>query len=166
VTVEVADLRAQLETDLVDETLTGMLAAAYEAIEERYGPIGPVTETRRPAGALLMLSRRAIEILSVVENDVPREAVDWFLRPSGRILERATGTWYGQVVVEYQPASDALARDRVAIALVKLEADHKPLVTSVRFGSWAEAYDQGSAKYEEEREGILASLRPSRGLIR
>ena len=165
-TVDVAGLRLQVETDLGDTALTGMLAAAYEAIEDRYGPIGPVTETRRSAGNLIMLGRRAIEILSVVENGVPLEAVDWFLRPSGRMIERASGTWKGKVVIESQPASDALGRDRVAVALVELEASHRPLVTSVRFGSWAEAYDQGAAKYEDEREGILASLRPRGGLIR
>lgn len=165
-TLDVAGLRLQFETDLVDATLAGMLGAAYEAIEDRYGPIGPVTETRRPSGNLIGLGRRAIEILSVVENDVPLEAVDWFLRPSGRILERASGRWRGPVVVTYQPASDVLERDRVAAALVKLEAEHRPLVTSVKFGSWSESYDQGASTYEGKREAILCSLRPDTGLIR
>lgn len=163
----VTDIRSLIETDLPNERIEAMIAAAYEAIDERYGPLGPVTEARRMAGPLLPLGGRAVEVLEVVENGTPLEAVDWFLRPSGTIVERRNAlAWRGKVDVTWQPYAQAKERDRVAGGLVKLEVAHQPLVTSVRFGSWSESYDQGSAAYEEERERILCSLSSFQGLIR
>ena len=139
-TVDLAPIRARVETDLGDPALQSLLAAAREAVDERLGPIGPLLERRSPAGPLLQLSRRAIEILTVVENRVALEPAD------------------------YQPLPDTARRDQAAIALVKLEIRHDPGIVSAKFGSWAETYStQGGLSYEEQREAILCALEDDAG---
>jgi hypothetical protein len=157
---DLAPIRARIETDLSDPALQSLLAAAREAVDERLGPVGPVSERRSPSGPLIRLSRRAVEILAVDEHRVALEPADWLLRSSGRILERVgRRRWYGLVDVTYQPLPDTARREQASIALVKLEIRHDPGIASAKFGSWAESYTtQGGLSYEEEREAILCSL--------
>lgn len=167
-TADLAPVRARIETDLGDPALQALLNAAREAVDERLGPIGPITERRTPSGPLIGLSRRAVEILTVVENRVTLTSDDWHLRPSGRILERVGRMrWHGRVDVTFQPLPDAARREQTAIALVKLEILHNPGIASAKFGSWAETYSQqGGLSYAEEREAILCALDDDDGMFR
>jgi hypothetical protein len=88
---------------------------------------------------------------------------DYRLAPSGSLLIRLSdGTnprscWYGRVEVRYTPFVDGAERDRVAIALVKLDVNHNPGSVQETIGSWSEQQSQGSESYATERAAILAS---------
>ena len=169
-TLTVADLRQHVTTALLDPALQRLLDAAYEAIAGRFGDAAAVTETHRGgSGPLLMLNRAAASITSVTEDavrvPVALAPADYALRPSGSLLERlTTGThpgcrWLGRVDVVLVPLADAAERDRVAIALVEMDLNYSPGVTSETIGDWSETKADNSAmNYELEREAILASL--------
>jgi hypothetical protein len=164
----VEELRTLIETDLPPEALAVLLNAATEAIDGRLGTIGPMMEARRPSGPILILARRAIEILSVVENGVELDATHYSLRPSGTVLERIKGRrWRGRVVVTYQPLPDTARRSAATAQLVRLEIDNHPGVTSFKFGSFAESYSQGAAgdSYAVRREEILSALCDDEGFV-
>jgi hypothetical protein len=162
--VTTEELRAFVETDLPEAALTILLGEATELVEERFGPFGPLTETRHPSGPLLGLSRRAVEVLSVTEGDVAVDAADYALRPSGRIVERVVGRWRGKVVVRYQPFSDAARRSATTADLVRLHIEFHPGLTAARFGSWSESYAT-DATYAARRDAILAALEEDEGIL-
>lgn len=166
-TLSVDALRLRVTSSLGDEALTGLLEAAYEAIDNYAGMVGDVQERLMASGMgpLLMLSRRAIAIESVTENDVALAADDYELRSSGQMLLRlTTGTnsrryWFGPVDVTYQPYVDDAERDRVAGELVQLDLNYKPGLTSERIGDWEEQFARNDLfNYQTERAAILASL--------
>jgi hypothetical protein len=167
-TADLAPIRARIETDLGDPALQSLYTAQQEAIDERLGPVGPLTVRRTPSGPLLGLPRRAVEIISVVENRVALETSDWLLRPSGLILERIGRLrWLGRVDVAFQPLPDTARREQAAIALIKLELTHNPGLAGAKFGSWAETYSQqGGQSYEQAREEILCTLEDDVGMFR
>jgi hypothetical protein len=170
VALTVADVRQHVTTALLDPALQRLIDAAYEAIVGRIGPTGADTEVHRAgSGPLLMLNRAAASITSVTEDatgaPVVLNALDYALRPSGSLLERLdTGPnpasrWRGRVDVVAVPLADAAERDRVVIALVKLDVTHNPGVTSERIGDWEESFADNSAmNYDLEREAILDSM--------
>jgi hypothetical protein len=175
-TLTVAELREHITTDLGDDALTRLLDAAYDAIDERAGAAGSVTETHRsPSGRLLMLNRRASAIVSVTEqatgsSPLVLDATDYRLRPSGLMLERlATGInpasyFYGPVDIVLTVVDDASERDRVAIELVALDLEPDEIgVAAERIGDWSETSASGVETYGATREAILASLHPGSG---
>ena len=166
--MDLAPIRAQIETDLGDPDLEKLYNAAREEVEEVLGPIGPIMTRKTPSGPLLGLPQRAIEILSVVENRVALESADWLLRPSGLILERiGRFRWHGRVDVTFQPLPDTGRRDQTIVALIKLDLTHRPGVESIRFGSYAETFGQrGSLGYAGERKAILDALVADEGMFR
>jgi hypothetical protein len=167
-TVDLGPIRAQVETDLGDPALEKLYNAAREAVDELLGPVGPILVRRTPSGPLLGLPQRAVEILTVVENRVELEAGDWFLRPSGLLLERiGRMRWHGRVDVTFQPMPDTARRDQAVVSLIKLELVHNPGVVSFKFGSFSESYaQQGGMSYAEERQAILDGLQADGGMIR
>ncbi|MCC6619476.1 MAG: hypothetical protein IT341_10620 [Chloroflexi bacterium] len=166
--LSVEELRGHVQTQLGDAELTLLLNAAYDAITERYGPSGSITERRVGAsGRLLMLAHRASAVTAVVEDGDTLAANEYALRPRGRQVERKdTGTnpgslWRGYVDVTYTNGISDSQRDRVAIALVKLDVNYQPGLTGERLGDWQASYAANSVfNYEIEREAILASLEP------
>jgi len=149
--------------DLTDEALLILLDAAAEAIVAEIGYPGATTDRFRPRGPLLMLSRPALSITSVTEDDTALAADDYELSPSGRILRRLDdGTsprsyWYGWVDVAYLPRDDTATRQRVQRELVALDISHQPGLSSQSIGTWSETYSSGST-YAQQRSDILASL--------
>jgi len=167
VSLSVDALRLRVTSSLGDEALSGLLEAAYEAIDNYAGTVGDVQEMLLASGngPLLMLSRRAIAIESIIENDVTLAADDYELRSSGQMLVRlATGAnsrryWFGRIDVTYQPYLDDADRDRVAAELVQLDLNYKPGLTSERIGDWEEQFARNDLfNYQTERAAILASL--------
>lgn len=167
-TVDLTPIRARLETDLGDPALEALYNAQRETVDELLGPIGPITEHRTPAGPLFGLSRRAVEVLEVIENRVALEAEDWRLRPSGLLVERlGRMRWHGEAAITYQPLPDAALREQTIVALIKLELAHNPGLVSAKFGSWAESYAQpGGKTYGEQRADILSALVANDGMFR
>lgn len=167
-TLDVAAMRQHVTTPLEDDALGRLITAAYEAIDARIGAEGDTGELLHGVGDLIMLARRAAAITSITEvrgtTELDLAADDYELRPGGRSLRRlATGTnpayrWRGRNDVRYTPMVTEADRDRVAIALVKLDADNQPGVVSERLGEHSVAYAQGDQTYAREREAILNSL--------
>jgi hypothetical protein len=156
----VDDFREHVTSTLGDGALEMLLSAAYEVIDERIGSDADVTELMYGGpGPILMLSRKALAIVSVTENERLLGATDYELR--GRVLLRLhTGaipgrSWHGRVDVVYTPLISQDQRDRVAIALVKQDLNHDPGATTERIGDWSETASQS---YIQERADILASL--------
>lgn len=170
-TLTVDDLRDFVETSLSDPSLGLLLDAAYEDIDRVLGLAGyddepaSITEllTVGP-GDLLMLSRPAEAVVSVVEDDDTELDDDDYELLRDQMLRRLdTGTnprscWYRRVKVTYAPLSDVASRDRAAIALVKLDLSNEPGVQSERLGDHSITFATGTSSYLDQREAILASI--------
>lgn len=169
--MDVAALKEHLPEDLTleDEALGRLLDAAREAVEERLGPTGDITErfTLRGRGwtqgsRLLRLARRALGIVAVNEATVDLEPEAYLLHASGRVLERVDTYWLRPVYVTYTPVPDLALRETAMIALVKLDISHSPGLVRQEIEGWSETYriagDLGNT-YTQAREDILASLR-------
>jgi len=167
--LSVDQFRAFVETPLSDEALLILLDAAAQAIVREHGPAGETTERLRARGDLLMLSRPALSIATVIE-DARWSALsladdDYELSSSGQTLYRLSdGTnpgwcWRGRVDVTYTPFDDTAERQRVQRALVMLDINYHSGLTSQQIGTWTETYAANSVfNYEIERAAILASL--------
>ena len=164
--MDVAALKEHLPEDLTleDEALGRLLDAAREAVDERLGPIGDVTErfNLRPRHYYVRLSRRAMSITSVTEADIELVDDDYLLHASGRMLGRLGTSWGTPVAVTYTPVPDLALRETAMIALVKLDISHSPGLVRQEIEGWSETYriagDIGNT-YTQAREDILASLR-------
>lgn len=167
-TLDVTAMRQHVTTPLEDDALGRLVTAAYEAIDDRIGAAGDAGELLHAAGDLLVLSRRAESITAITEIRGPTSLAldedDYELRPGGRTLRRlASGTnpayrWRGRNDVRYTRFVGEADRDRVAIALVKLDSESQPGVVSERLGDHSVAFGQGAATYTDERAAILDSL--------
>jgi hypothetical protein len=145
-------LRAQVGPGPSDDVLEALLAAALEAIDGRYGE-------------WVRLGRRAYELGAVTDGGDAVDAADVELWPGGRYVRRLSDDeptdWSGWVDVTYTPLSEAAERDRIAMALVKLDVSHTPGLTGITVGPWSEQYAQSDGTgYIKQREAILGSLRP------
>lgn len=168
----VAEFRTHKTTALPDTALQTLLDAAEQAIAALLGPVGSYTELRDGGGTYLFLRRPAASITSISERygNVTYELVasDYELRSDGISLRRLAygsrpaAAWTGVVSVESVPADDLAERKRVQRALVDLDLNHNPGLTSEDIGDWAATYANNSVMhYGLEREAILATLVPT-----
>ncbi len=167
----VDELRGHVTTDLDDTALGLLLDAAYEAIDIHAGTGGsedyPASITERITagpGDIVMLGRPASSVTSVIEHETTLDADDYELI-NGQMLRRLPdGTnpatyWRRRMYITYTALSDENERDRVAIALVKLDTTSEPGLQSQRLGDWAETFETGEGSdYASQRAAILASL--------
>ena len=165
--IDLAGLRARVGDGPSDAVLTDLLSEAIAAIEARYGTdTGARTEYLRPFGQWARLSRPASAISSVIEGGTSLDSgvyESW--AGDARYVRRldASGnvaSWIGWVEIEYTPVSELDDRNRVTVALVKLDLGLNPGVTGITVGPWSEQYTQDDAAYPKAREAILQSLRP------
>lgn len=168
-TLDVAAMRQHVTTPLEDDALGRLIAAAYEAIADRIGADTSRGELLHGVGDLLMLSRRAVSVESITEVHgtftLQLDEDDYELRPGGRTLRRlVTGTnpsyrWRWRNDVRYTPQVGDSDRDRVAVDLVKLEADYQPGLTGERTGDHQITIAANSVfNYAIERDAILNTL--------
>lgn len=171
--VTVETFREHVTSELGDDALQLLLDAAEQAIRARYGEAG--TETHDGGQSYIFLRRRAAEVTSVTETDytgaeVELDETDWRLRGDGvSLLRLSTGlnppvgwswrtpTWGTTVTVEYDPDDMDAELARIQIALVELDLNHMPGLTSETIGAWSESANSGTP-YAAERETILASF--------
>jgi hypothetical protein len=159
-------------TTLPDEALQILLDAAAQDIVDEAGPSGEITERRRASGELVVLSRRALSITSVVEGTVTLDPDDYELSLSRSMLRRLrTGPnpsrrWFHPLIT-YLVVDDLASRQRVQRELVRLAIAFQPGLASQTIGTWSEAYatGQGSKTYDEQRAEILASLSDPVGVM-
>ena len=165
--IDLEALRSHVGPGPSDDDLETALAAALEAIDERYGTDETeITEYLQPFGQWVRLGRRASSITSVLEGGTTVETEDFALWSGGRFLRRLSGddpiAWGGMVEVAYEPVSESASRDRVTLALCDLDLARRFGVTSITNGPWSETYgDAAGTDYVATREAILGSLRPS-----
>lgn len=167
--MELDELREHVGSGPSDDVLERLLNAALESIVARYGPAEEETSEQRvdPSGSLVYLSRRAQSITSVYENTELVAEENYELTAGGKAIRRLNDDgdptdWLATVDVVYAPYTDNADRDRVTVALVKLDLNAAPGMSSATVGSWSEQYANNSVwNYRKEREGILASLRPA-----
>jgi hypothetical protein len=164
--VDLDALRDHVGAGPSDDVLEGLLAAALEAIDLRYGP---ATETYReyvrPFGQWVRLGIRASAVSTVIEGTSALETADYALWPGGKYVRRLhdldPSDWTGMVDITYRPLSEAAERDRVALGLVKVDLAYHPGLTSITVGPWSESYSQASDSHAQAREAVLRSLRPA-----
>lgn len=171
--LSVAELREHVSTGLGDAALQRLLDASREAILLTFGTAPPGLDSVSGGQSYIFLRYPATAITAIAEGDpdsgeiVDLDPDDFWLRDDGVSIQRAEGGpnsrfWWGSpVVVEYDTPSVDADLDRVQIALVELDLNHLPGLTSETIGSWNEQANSGRS-YEEERSGILASV-PSAG---
>jgi hypothetical protein len=163
----VARLREFLTSSLSDATLGTYLTAALEAVDDVLGPATVTEHVNAGRGDLLMLSREAESIVSIIEDErwsaLTLAADDYLLSDSGQLLYRLhTGTnpawiWRGRVAVTYVRDVMAADRIRIAVALVQLELNHRPGLAALSTEGYSETF-RPTADYLSEREAILSSL--------
>lgn len=172
------EFREHQSTALGDEAVQRLIDAARAAIVARFGPSKEFTEQRRGGGSLIFLSRPADTVTTVVERfgdqlgmaDTTLDASDYTVLPGGASIRREyTGVhpgdlWGDRVFVTYKPTDDDADRKRVEIALVKLDINHNPGLTSEQIADWSATYADNSAmNYSRERDEILSSLQGGLG---
>jgi hypothetical protein len=157
------------EATLSDESLLILLQASATDIVREIGPTGDVEELLHASGPLLMLSRPAAGIVSVVEDAygaaLALTASDYELSATGRMLRRLddgtnpSGYWCRWARVTYAPFDDLAVRQRAQLALVRLDIANTPGLAAQTIGTWSEQYASNSAwNYQEERKMFLAGL--------
>ena len=168
-TLSVAELQAQVETDLGSTTLQQIIDSVERDITEYVGPTtGYVYESDGDEySELIRLPAEALTITTVVEyTDAVHEptkttlAADdyelssdkwWLRRVSDGTNTRATWGWH--VVITFVPATDTNRRKQAAVQLARLEIVHTGY-KSERIGDWTSQ----NADYEREKVRILNSL--------
>jgi len=161
------------DSELEDEPTQLLLDAAEAEIVRAAGPVGSVTETFTSEARLLALGRQASSITSVEERSVASGAVytpaiaadDYYLWPSGAVLERVPGGttsrhhWRGRTTVVYVPEDDVDIRKIVQADLAGLMEKFKPGTTSETVGAWSRQLAANSVwNNSKERESILSRL--------
>lgn len=167
--LDLAAVRARVETDLDDATVQRILDAAVEDVNRRAGDAASQSETFRALGAReIALSRRAADITEVTEiahrhgDPVTLSANDYRRSGDYRLVrtlngDNPAGCWGFEVQVEYVPEVDAQLRDRVTLDVIQVDAEFRAL-ESEGVGDWDGSY----ADYQERREAVLAQVREGR----
>jgi hypothetical protein len=168
-TLTLGEARSMIDTDLNDVALQLMIDDAEAEIAERAGSLASqVDEFKEELTNILVLSRKAASISSVVEKDgtggsytsTALAATDYWLRQNTRILERlSSGTnprqfWGDVVIVTYVPQDDTTRRKIVTVDLIKLALAFNGL-RSESVGD----YSASALEYEEQRQKIIDRLR-------
>ncbi len=163
-----AELKAQVDTDLSDNTLGQIIESVERDIEEFVGPLADVITEYDPSRmSLLSLIVRASAIVTVVEfSDLPSDptkttlaADDYELSADGWSLRRLSDgtnereTWGWHVVVTFTPESDVARRKQIAVQLSRLEITHTGY-SQERVGDWSAS----TLDLNKERAKILRRL--------
>lgn len=170
-------LKERIETtDMTDGELTSVLASSTEDITDRFGAEGQITVTLEGRTRRLDLVRPAdlessagiaiVEFRTPSDEGTSLEDDDFRIWHGGRQLERlATGTngrihWGARVEITYEPVAETERRDEATLKLAILSLQYTGLI-SEQIGDERLT----PAKYEEQREAILATLQPRAGLF-
>lgn len=167
--LSVAELQAQVETDLGSSALQQIIDAVERDITEWAGdPTSEVHEVdETELLAVIRLPVKAGSITSVVEfTDAEHQptkttlaASDYELSADGWEVRRLSSgtnpsdTWGWHLVVTYVPATDTARRKQTAIQLARLEITHSGYA-SERVGDWSAQ----QRELRKEKAEILSRL--------
>lgn len=167
-TLTVAELEAQIDTDLDDVALQQIIDAVERDIEGYVGPQTAAVEEYDPELlTVLRLPAKGSAITSVVEYTDARSdptkttlaANDYELSSDGWEVRRlsdgtnARDTWGWRVVMTFTPVADTARRKQVAIELARLEITHTGY-SQEKVGDWSGT----SRGLSAERAEILERL--------
>lgn len=167
-TLSIAELEAQVETDLSDSALQRIIDAAEREIKEYVGPSSAmVYEIDATDDPVFRLPVPASAITSIVEYTSAQSeptkttlaADDYELSDDGWWVRRlSSGTnardaWSWHVVVTFTPAADVDRRKQAAIKLARLSIVHSGY-SQERIGDWSAT----TADMRKERARILRTL--------
>lgn len=153
-------MRKHVTTALDDAALSKLVAAAYADVTERV-PATVVQSLEPTRGPILSLAWPSSSVTSVSDGGTLVAGTDYRVVPgSGQLLERLTAPCWTEPLVTYVSRVTDDDRDRVAIALVKLDVTAQPgMVIAGNRSQWAEEYaNTEDWNYQKEREAILATL--------
>ena len=169
--VDLAELRLRVETDLDDPTLQRILDANVKAIDRAAGSATSAFEFHRAANSdWVSVVRRVAAVVSIVErashtaDPVTLAADDYRLVGAYRFLRLGSGTnparfWAPEVEFTYTPEVDTDLRDRVTIDLCHVDVEYRPFEQE-KTGGW-----EGKADWSKQRRELLAQVREGRSLI-
>ncbi len=166
-------LLEHVETDLSDDELRRLIAAAEAEIVARFGKPDERTEELRGGTVEIFPAGRVKTVTAVVERRSPQDpnpvtlaADDYHLSPGSWLTRLHAGLnkplsrgWAPVVTVTYQAVDDSKVREGVLIDLVRLELMHIG-ARSRQSGEIAVT----AADYKAERMAILARLETGLGL--
>lgn len=167
--LSVEDVRARVETDLQDEVLERMLAAAAEEIADHAGPADSVVEHFSALGAPeIALSRPASGISEIKEragttsDEVTLAADDYRQLGPYRIRRLPGGTngasyWGSEVKVTYAPSADLNLRDQVALELVLMDIEYEAAESSE-----SGDHSESQKDFHERRKSVLNKIKEGR----
>lgn len=185
-------VQARIETDIAPDELQLMIDEILAEIEDRYGasadPDNPVAITVEGLRRKLDLVRPmdVAQDVAIVEHigrhhwDTTVQTLatdDWLAWNGGRTLERLnTGThprirWGHRVDVEYVPINDGNQREEVVIKLVQLNVEYEGVIerqvgdVRTTHGPRSPQPGQSALGYQEERDHLLESLAPRKGIF-
>ena len=168
-TLSVAQLQAQVETDLDTTTLQQIIDSVERDIDEYVGPTAAFVYEFDGVELVevLRLPVQAASIATIVEftgpeseptnttlaaDDYELSSDKWHLRRlSDGTNPRSTWSWH--LVVTFAPADDTARRKQVAIQLSRLEIVHSGY-SAERIGDWSASRDD----YRKEHVSILRRL--------
>lgn len=175
-------VKERIETDLSDAELQRLIDEANQEVIDRHGahansaaPITVALEGDREALSLArpIDSAQTVTITEYVANPptgvetaTVLAASDWRSWHGGRTLQRlASGTnsrtrWGTRVSITYTPKNDGNQRDEVIIKLVQLTIEFEG-VSERTVGDTRQRH----ADFQTERERLLRSLEPRKGLL-
>ncbi len=173
-----AEIREHVETDLGDDALERVVAAADAEIIRRLGPVANAVEVLRGGRLFLHLPRRASAIVSAVERyaayglaaaDYALVADDYKLHADGYRVERlADGTnpssaWNGLVTITFTPLNtgDTTERKLLLANLVKLELEYSGLASD----AIGDSRKQYHADHAAAKAALFAPFSAGRRLI-
>jgi len=167
--LSVAELQAQVETDLANATLQIIIDAAEREITEQIGPttgyvkdydaVQYVTEIRFPVEADTVTT--AVEYTdgqsdptktTLAADDYEISEDGWWLRRlSDGTNQRSSWGWH--VVITFEPVADTDRRKQAAVQLSRLQIVHTGY-SRERAGDWAAT----NLDYRREKGRILSDL--------
>lgn len=166
------DLRARIPTDLDEDTLERIRAAAVEAVNRAAGSATSEVEVQLAANSdWLSVLRPVSSVSSIIErarsssDPVTLAADDYRLVGKYRILRLQDGTnparcWGQEVEVTYVPEVDTETRDRVALDLAALSIEFRAYERE-KSADW-----EGEQKlWRERHRGLLSQVREGRSPI-
>lgn len=161
-------------TSLSESALQLLLDATAVQVNRVAGDSDMVTEEIPGDTTTVMLTGEAHAITAVIERngsvDRTLAANDYALSPTKIAVRRlATGTnprttWDHEVVVTYARVSDVALRKAAQLALIRLELNRNPGLTSESIGAWSQAF-AAPGQVDLERAAILESARPAQHLV-
>ena len=164
-----ADVRAQVQTDLTSAALKNIYDAELRRIVKVVGKDKAVVERKNALSLLDLFTHRPIgtinsikERVNAASSEVTLAADDYRIIGRRRIRRLSTGTnggswWGGEVVIDYDPVDNIDLRNSTLVELVRISADEKA-AESEKDGDYQVTYRNPKRARSEALDGLNDNL--------